>query len=73
MHQAAFHPGFKRDIKNLPTQLLDKLNKSFDKVLINPFRFDRLKGELKEISKTKIRHLGDVIEILTYDTCTTNS
>lgn len=58
MHQAAFHPAFKRDIKNLPTQLLDKLNKSFDEVLINPFRFDRLKGELREISKTKIRHLG---------------
>lgn len=58
MHQAAFHPAFKRDIKNLPMQLLDKLNKSFDEVLINPFRFDRLKGELREISKTKIRHLG---------------
>jgi len=58
MHQAAFHPAFKRDIKNLPTQLLDKLNKSIDEVLINPFRFDRLKGKLKEISKTKIRHLG---------------
>lgn len=58
MHQAAFHPAFKRDIKNLPPQLLDKLNKSFDEVLINPFRFDRLKGELREISKTKIRHLG---------------
>ncbi|MBU2507010.1 MAG: type II toxin-antitoxin system RelE/ParE family toxin, partial [Bacteroidetes bacterium] len=52
------HPAFKRDIKNLPMQLLDKLNKSFDEVLINPFRFDRLKGELREISKTKIRHLG---------------
>ncbi len=58
MHQAAFHPAFKRDIKNLPTHLLDKLNKSIDEVLINPFRFDRLKGELREISKTKIRHLG---------------
>ena len=58
MHQAAFHPAFKRDIKNLPTQLLDKLNKSIDEVLINPFRFDRLKGELSELSKTKIRHLG---------------
>lgn len=58
MHQAAFHPSFKRDIKNLPDQLLDKLNKSFDEILIDPFRFDRLKGELKEISKTKIRHLG---------------
>ncbi|MDP1994103.1 MAG: type II toxin-antitoxin system RelE/ParE family toxin, partial [Ignavibacteria bacterium] len=42
----------------LPGQLLDKLNKSFDEILIDPFRFDRLKGELKEISKTKIRHLG---------------
>ena len=62
MHQAAFHPAFKRDIKNLPIQLLDKLNKSIDEVLINPFRFDRLKGELREISKTKIRHLGGVIE-----------
>ena len=58
MHQAAFHPSFKRDIKNLPAQLLDRLNKSFDEILIDPFRFDRLKGELKEISKTKIRHLG---------------
>ena len=58
MHQAAFHPAFKRDIKNLPIQLLDKLNKSIDEVLINPFRFDRLKGELREISKTKIRHSG---------------
>ncbi len=58
MHQAAFHPAFKRDIKNLPAQLLDKLNKSIDEVLINPFRFDRLRGELRKISKTKIRHLG---------------
>jgi mRNA-degrading endonuclease RelE of RelBE toxin-antitoxin system len=58
MQQALFHPAFKRDIKNLPARLLDKLNKSIDEVLINPFRFDRLKGELSEISKIKIRHLG---------------
>ena len=58
MYQAVFHPAFKRDIKNLPAQLLDKLNKSIDEILINPFRFDRLKGELKEISRTRIRHLG---------------
>ena len=58
MFQAAFHPAFKRDIKNLSARLLDKLNKSIDEVLIDPHRFDRLKGELREISKTKIRHLG---------------
>jgi mRNA-degrading endonuclease RelE of RelBE toxin-antitoxin system len=58
MHKAAFHPAFKRDIKNLPVRLLDKLNKSIDEILVNPFRFDRLKGELKEISRTRIRHLG---------------
>ncbi len=58
MHQAAFHPAFKRDIKNLPLQVLDKLNKSIDEVLINPYRFDRLHGELREISKVRIRHLG---------------
>lgn len=58
MYQAAFHPAFKRDIKNLSAQLLDKLNKSIDEVLIDPHRFYRLKGELREISKTKIRHLG---------------
>ena len=39
-------------------QLLDKLNNSIDEILNNPFKFDRLKGELREISKTKIRHLG---------------
>ena len=58
MYQAAFHPAFKRDIKNLPTQLLEKLNKSIDEILIDPLIFDRLKGELREISKIKIRHLG---------------
>jgi len=58
MYQAAFHSAFKRDIKNLPPQLLDKLNKSLDTVLINPFRFDRLKGKLSEVRKTKIRYLG---------------
>jgi mRNA-degrading endonuclease RelE of RelBE toxin-antitoxin system len=42
MHQASFHPAFKRDIKNLPAQLLDKLNKSIHEVLINPFGFDRV-------------------------------
>ena len=58
MYQAAFHPAFKRDIKNLSPQLLDKLNKSIDQVLINPYKFDRLHGVLSEVSKTKIRHLG---------------
>ena len=58
MHQPAFHPAFKRDIKNLPKQLLAKLNNSIDEVLVDPFKFDRLKGELSEISKTKIRYSG---------------
>jgi len=58
MHEALFHPAFKRDIKKLSHRLLDKLNKSIDEVLINPFRFDRLKGELSEIFKINIRLLG---------------
>ena len=58
MYQAAFHPAFKRDIKNLPPQLLDKLNKSIDEVLINPYKFVRLHGVLSEVSKTKIRYSG---------------
>ena len=58
MHKAAFHPAFKRDIKNLPVQLLNKLHKNIDEVLFNPSKFDRLKGELREISKTRIHHLG---------------
>ncbi len=58
MHQAAFHPAFKRDIKNLSSQALDKLNKSINEVLVNPLRYERLHGELREISKVRIRHLG---------------
>ena len=40
MHQAAFHPASTRDIKNLPMQLLDKLNNSIDEILNNPFIFE---------------------------------
>jgi mRNA-degrading endonuclease RelE of RelBE toxin-antitoxin system len=58
MHEALFHPAFKRDIKKLPHQLLDKLYKSIDEVLSNPFRFDRLKGELSEIFKINVHFLG---------------
>ena len=58
MHQALFHPAFKRDIKNLPLQLIDKLKNRLDEVLVNPYGFERLKGKLDEISKIEIRHLG---------------
>ena len=58
MYTAYFHPAFKRDIKNIPLPLLEKLNKCIDEVLVNPVKFDRLKGELNEISKSKIYHLG---------------
>lgn len=32
--------------------------KYIDEILINPFISDKLKGELKEVSITRIRHLG---------------
>ncbi|KAF0148580.1 MAG: hypothetical protein FD143_2865 [Ignavibacteria bacterium] len=58
MHKAAFHPAFKRDVKNLPLLLIEKLKNRLDEIQINPFSYEKLKGKLNEISKIEVRHLG---------------
>ncbi|MFH1195671.1 MAG: type II toxin-antitoxin system RelE/ParE family toxin [bacterium] len=58
MYLSKYHPAFKKDLKNIPVEVILKLQKKIDNVLQNPFAFVKLHGELNEISKTEIKHMG---------------
>jgi len=58
MFQAAFHPAFKKDIKNLNPGVIEKLKKAVDLILSDPYAHPKLKGELKDIFKMVIKHQG---------------
>jgi mRNA-degrading endonuclease RelE of RelBE toxin-antitoxin system len=58
MYESKFHPAFKKDLKSIPIEVIQKLQRKIDDILLNPFTFSKLHGELKEISKSEIKHMG---------------
>lgn len=58
MFEAKFHHAFKKDLKNIPEVVIQKLQMKIDDLLSNPFACSKLHGDLKEISKAEIKHGG---------------
>ena len=50
-----FIKDFKKDIKDLPKELVETVRKATDEIVINPYLFNKLSGSFSEYFKYKLK------------------
>lgn len=56
MYSKAFHPAFKKDLKDLPKELIEEIKKATDEIVNKPYYNERLSGILSDYYKFKLKY-----------------
>ena len=55
MYDISFYSSFKKDVKKLKGDILNRVKSAFLEIRENPYKFDKLTGDLSEVYRYKFR------------------
>lgn len=56
MYSKAFHPAFKKDLKDLPKDFIEEIKKATNEIITKPYNNEKLSGVLSNYYKFKLKH-----------------